>query len=172
MPAPVCSPAGAGFPISTGSLTKSNVSVEQMVTESGYSVQNVTGKEQEGTGMTSSHTNPSTEDQADPGIEGPVCEGSAEFGGCDHDSCQSIEANGRIHLAVGPVCGGLYYQGGCDHGSCEAIEPAQSYCARHGWQLITESGSGSGFAGGRVLWASLACGCTETDESDDIRAAY
>ena len=49
MPAPVCSPAGAGFPIYTGRLTESNVSVEQIVTECGYSLQNVTEGKRKGT---------------------------------------------------------------------------------------------------------------------------
>jgi hypothetical protein len=51
VPAPVCSPAGAGFPIFTGRLAESNVSVEQIVTEGGYPLQNVTTREQEGNHM-------------------------------------------------------------------------------------------------------------------------
>jgi hypothetical protein len=45
-------------------------------------------------------------------------------------------------------------------------------CRRHGEQEIESQGSGSGFAGGTVYWIRLACGCTEMDESGDVRAAY
>lgn len=108
-------------------------------------------------------------------ILGPVCyetECIEDSGGCMHDSCQDIECNSRITLAEGPLCGSIMYQGFCDHGSCILIEPMQMWCNAHGWQLVVKSGSGSGFAGGRIYWAELACGSVDMDESDDIRAAY
>jgi hypothetical protein len=52
-----------------------------------------------------------------------------------------------------------------------AAEPTLP-CRRHGEQEIESQGSGSGFAGGTVYWLRLACGCTEMDESGDVRAAY
>lgn len=108
-------------------------------------------------------------------ILGPVCYPQAcieDSGGCRHDSCQWIECNGRVKLAEGPVCGEREYQGGCDHESCELAEPYQMWCENHGWQIMTDHGSRGGFAGGRIYWAELACGCVDMDESDDIRAAY
>ena len=42
----------------------------------------------------------------------------------------------------------------------------------HGWQLVTDNGSGRGFAGGNIHWAQLFALNTDMDESDDIRAAY
>lgn len=44
-------------------------------------------------------------------------------------------------------------------------------CPQHGATAITDQGSGQGFAGGSVYWANLACGCTDLDESADLRAA-
>lgn len=55
------------------------------------------------------------------------------------------------------------------HGRCEDCSAA--VCDRHGRQEVVESGSGSGFAGGRVTWDALSCGCYLVDESDDMRAA-
>lgn len=111
-------------------------------------------------------------------ILGPVCymqDAVEDSGGCRHDSCQWIDCNGRIKLTEGPLCGHHNYNGFCDHESCALIEPYQSFCPmgrNHGWQLIIKQGSGGGFAGGRIYWAELACGCVDMDESDDIRAAY
>lgn len=108
-------------------------------------------------------------------ILGPVCDmmdAVDDSGGCRHDSCQTIECNGRITMAEGPLCAGIDYQGWCHHGSCTLIEPNQMWCNAHGWQLVVNSGSGDGFAGWRIYWAELACGSVYTDESDDIRAAY
>ncbi|HWI69474.1 MAG TPA: hypothetical protein VNS88_14060 [Nitrospiraceae bacterium] len=108
-------------------------------------------------------------------ILGPVCDmqdAVEDSGGCYHDSCQWIDCNGRIKLAEGPVCGELEYQGICDHESCAMIEPNQMWCDKHGWQIVSNGGSGGGFAGGRIYWTELACGCVDMDESDDIRAAY
>jgi hypothetical protein len=106
-----------------------------------------------------------------PALTGPVCDSTAELGGCYHDSCPAIELDGRVRLAEGPLCESADYQGECPHQSCAAIEPAQGECARHGWQLVDDHGVSTGFAGGRVYWANLACGCFEVDESDDLRAA-
>ena len=108
-------------------------------------------------------------------ILGPVCEmmdAADDSGGCYHYSCGDIECNGRIKLAEGPICGELYHQGGCDHESCMLIEPPQEWCQKHNsWQLA-DFGFSKGFAGGNIYWSSLACGCFDMDESDDIRAAY
>ena len=111
-------------------------------------------------------------------ILGPVCEmqyAVDDSGGCMHDSCQWIECNGRITLVEGPLCARHDYEGFCNHGSCILIEPRQAFCPMnhdHGWQLVVESGSGRGFAGGTIYWEQLYCGCVDMDESDDIRAAY
>jgi len=102
---------------------------------------------------------------------GAVCDSTIELGGCYHDSCAAIEIDGRIRLAEGPICGAADYMGECPHASCDAIEPPQGDCTRHGWQLVTDAGSGSGFAGGRIWWVTLACGCTDMDESGDVEAA-
>lgn len=47
-------------------------------------------------------------------------------------------------------------------------------CPTHGRTRIdpSRSGSYSGFAGGRCTYILLECGCTEVDESADLRAAY
>jgi hypothetical protein len=37
---------------------------------------------------------------------------------------------------------------------------------------LENTGSGLGFAGGRIHFTSFRCGFTDVDESDDIRAAY
>ena len=85
-------------------------------------------------------------------ILGPVCnmqDAVEDSGGCYHDSCQDIECNCHITMAEGPLCGEHYYQGGCDHESCTLIEPPQTYCFKHhSQQLVVDSGSGRGFAGG------------------------
>lgn len=104
-------------------------------------------------------------------LRGPLCEEAATIGGCWHPSCTALDLDGRIHLAIGPLCDGSEYAGTCPHPSCDAIEPEQGDCRRHGWQLVTTSGSGPGYAGGRVYWATLACGCTDMDESGDVEAA-
>jgi hypothetical protein len=75
----------------------------------------------------------------------------------------------------------------CGHGSCEiAVNdacdacldwqtpyPPWMTCPRHGYVRIIEalSGSSAGFAGGRITHIQLECGCSEHDESDDVRAA-
>ena len=111
-------------------------------------------------------------------ILGPVCDmmdAVDDSGGCMHDSCQNIEYNGYITLAEGPLCDRADYEGFCNHGSCKLIEPRQAFCpmnSDHGWQLVVDSGSGSGFAGGTIYWAQLYCGHVDMDESDDISAAY
>jgi hypothetical protein len=106
-------------------------------------------------------------------LAGPACESNSALGGCYHDSCAEIECTGRIAFTEGPVCAAADYLGECPHASCEAREPAQGWCGTHNsWQLLRDCGSGRGFAGGTIYWATLACGCTDMDESDDIRAAY
>lgn len=107
-----------------------------------------------------------------PALAGPVCDMTAELGGCYHDSCGDLEMDGRIRLIEGPLCATAEFQGECPHQSCAMREPAQGECVKHGWQLVTDHGVSTGFAGGRVYWANLACGCSDIDESDDVRAAY
>jgi hypothetical protein len=47
------------------------------------------------------------------------------------------------------------------------------YCERHRRNsTIVDEGTSIGFGGGRIYWATLACGCQLHDESDDVRAAY
>ena len=104
-------------------------------------------------------------------VSGPLCEEHDYMGGCFHDSCGWIEANGRVTFALGPLCEERDFTGECPHRSCELIEPPQLWCDRHGWQLVTDYGVSTGFAGGRCPWANLACGCFDVDESDDLRAA-
>jgi hypothetical protein len=53
-----------------------------------------------------------------------------------------------------------------------AAEPTLPCQRGHGEQEIASQGLGSGFAGGTIYWIVLACGCTNMDESDDIRAAF
>lgn len=107
-----------------------------------------------------------------PALTGPVCDMTAELGGCYHDSCGCIELDGRIRLAEGPPCATAEFQGECPHPTCALIDPPQGECRDHGWQLVTSHGVSTGFAGGRVYWANLACGCSDVDESGDLRAAY
>ena len=84
----------------------------------------------------------------------------------------------------GPLCGDAEREGYCEHTSCAAIYFAEFrgccggcqsadfvVCPDHGYTTVLESGSGGGFAGGRIYWAELACGCTDVDESADVRAA-
>lgn len=73
-----------------------------------------------------------------------------------------------------PVCEDRYQYGECAHSSCKAIWDQIypfDFCHEDGWQIITESGGGSGYAGGAVYWDTLLCGHTIMDESDDVRAA-
>jgi hypothetical protein len=80
---------------------------------------------------------------------------------------------------LGPSCDD--YE--CGHSSCELINneqclachiesiesPAGDYCwtnKMHGWQLVLESGSNSGFMGEGVSWAALSCGCTNFDAGE------
>jgi len=116
---------------------------------------------------------------------------------CPH--CKAEEAERHDHPR-GPVCAVMerytWDADGtddgpmpCGHGSCGAIveahcwacmveaEPTEANpygwvtCRTHGYVFMTDSGSGEGFAGGRVWHATLACGCYLMDESDDLRAA-
>lgn len=82
---------------------------------------------------------------------GPVCYDADGCGDCDHSSCVTIMRE-------------------WDCRACEAMEP-YTVCDRHGYQTIVNSGTSTGFAGGTVYWANLACGCFDVDESDDVRAA-
>lgn len=120
------------------------------------------------------YVHPITEPVDIPALQGALChdpEGPYWSSFCDHDSCQWIGMGNRIYLAIGPICGTADHQGECGHESCDSIEPAQGECVEHGWQLVTEFGAGSGFAGGVIYWATLQCGHTDMDESDDLRAA-
>jgi len=104
-------------------------------------------------------------------LRGPVCEEMHTIGGCWHESCALLVLDTRIRLAEGPVCDHLEFTGECPHSSCLLVEPPQGDCRLHGWQLVLSEGSGSGFAGGRIYWAELACGCTDMDEHGDLEAA-
>jgi hypothetical protein len=106
-----------------------------------------------------------------PDVLGPQCE-SFKHIGCWHESCLQIELNGCIVLAEGPMCESQSFFGECGHVSCLLPFPDQDFCGRHGWQQITSRDVSQGFAGGRIYWADLTCGCQNIDESDDIRAAY
>jgi len=106
-----------------------------------------------------------------PLMQGPICDERVDLDGCYHDSCANIRYSSRLVFAEGPMCGELYHMGDCGHGSCQLISPEQFECEKHGWVLILNQGSGQGFAGGRIYWANLVCGCFAMDESDDIRAA-
>ncbi len=108
-------------------------------------------------------------------VQGPQCDRETDLhnsGDCYHDSCQEIDRNGRVVLVEGPLCQRKNYEGICGHGYCAMRDSDQMFCGQHGWQLIEESGSGVGFAGGRVHYTLLVCGCMDMDESDDIRASY
>jgi len=43
---------------------------------------------------------------------------------------------------------------------------------KHGDTTIVGFGSFTGYAGGKCYVTELACGCTDLDESADVRAAY
>jgi hypothetical protein len=80
-----------------------------------------------------------------------------------------------IPIIQGPVCDKADWIGVCDHNSCWTLlsDQAAIECPRgHGLQRIVKCDSGGGFAGGRIYWTILECGCVDLDESDDIRAAY
>ena len=51
------------------------------------------------------------------------------------------------------------------------IEPTTACPRCGGEQEVVASGVNSGFAGGSVYWAQLACGHVDMDETDDVRAA-
>ena len=58
-----------------------------------------------------------------------------------------------------------------------AVEPAVGDVVgcptgKHGDTTIVEFGSFTGYAGGKCYVTELACGCTDLDESADVRAAY
>jgi hypothetical protein len=76
----------------------------------------------------------------------------------------------------GPGCEEPEHIGYCTgHPSCNDIgdeAPWAEECPRgHGWQHVTGTGGGGGFAGGAVYWTDLECGCTVMDESGDVAAA-
>lgn len=50
-------------------------------------------------------------------------------------------------------------------------EPTEACWTCKGEQEVVEYGHGTGFAGGNIYWTALACGHTNMDESDDLRAA-
>lgn len=77
--------------------------------------------------------------------------------------------------AAGPLCQGHDYYGACVHLSCHDISdglPAVAFCKEHGFQVVVNVESSTGFAGGTIYFAELACGHFDVDESDDVRAAY
>lgn len=76
----------------------------------------------------------------------------------------------------GPGCEEPEHIGRCAiHRSCNDVNdeaPWAEECPRgHGWQHVTDTGGGRGFAGGAVYWTDLECGCTVMDESGDVAAA-
>jgi len=84
---------------------------------------------------------------------GPLC---GSWPDCDHDSCLEIEHEFCV---------------ACEVEACEDDAAGIVICERHGRTRIETTGSSSGFAGGTIYFASLACGCYLHDESDDLRAA-
>lgn len=90
---------------------------------------------------------------------GPLCAywhrehySAEDPGGCIHDSCMALM-----------------------HELCEACQQDANdgivYCPRHGSTVITANLVYTGYAGGCCIAVELACGCTDVDESNDIRAA-
>jgi hypothetical protein len=79
------------------------------------------------------------------------------------------------HALRGPFCELRDAVGNCGHDSCRAVydeAPWTDQCPKgHGWQHVTDAGSGSGFAGGAIYWTVLECGHTLMDESGDVAAA-
>ena len=55
-----------------------------------------------------------------------------------------------------PVCG-LGPFDDCPHALCDT----------HGWTTIADSGSNPGFTGVTIWWATLACGCSMVDDSNN-----
>lgn len=67
-------------------------------------------------------------------VEGPICQGLAEYGDCSHITCWQADLRD------------------------ESVLEGQAFCATHGWQQITKSESTPGFCAGSVYWTELACG--------------
>jgi hypothetical protein len=85
---------------------------------------------------------------------GPLCEGaSSPEAECQHDSCPQI-----------------YF---AEFIGCPACNDAPYYakCSAHGWREVVDNGTFTGYAGGRSSWIELSCGCSQLDESEDVRAA-
>jgi len=105
-------------------------------------------------------------------IEAPFPDPYATYGGVTvvlADDGEHFEARPAL---AGPACQDFEWQGGCRHDSCMAVEAAAAeMCEKHGWQQVTDMGSGAGFAGGRIYWTTLACGCTDMDETGDVAGA-
>lgn len=96
-------------------------------------------------------------------LSGPLCaywyarhSHHEDPGGCIHDSCMAI-THGDCQA--------------CDREAEAAERAGLVWCTRHGYTPVTDSGQSTGFAGGAVYWANLACGCADMDESADVRAA-
>ena len=90
--------------------------------------------------------------------EGPACPVSEydEAPGCAHSSCAELQ-----HELCYP---------------CEELAQAEAaagvvYCQQHGRQNIARTAQFTGYAGGLCFYAVLTCGCTDLDESADLRAA-
>lgn len=78
-------------------------------------------------------------------------------GGCVHDSCMGIVHDFQCRA--------------CQDEVNDADANDLAYCVKHGYVAVSDSGSTSGFAGGTVNWAQLACGCFDMDETGDMEAA-
>jgi hypothetical protein len=106
--------------------------------------------------------------------EAPFPEPYATYGGVT----LTLTADGARYQArptlAGPLCESHGHVPYCQHASCNATaaeQPWTGWCDEHGYQHVDDAGSGSGFAGGRVYWTDLACGCTQVDETGDVAAA-
>jgi len=81
---------------------------------------------------------------------GPLC--GADPGTCEHDSCMEMVYN-----------------------SCEAcdqeVQAGHVRCPKHGDVRMIDSGWTNGYAGGRIYWVALSCGCYDMDDASDVRAA-
>jgi hypothetical protein len=53
----------------------------------------------------------------------------------------------------------------------EDCDTCGATCPTHGRTHVTDVSRFTGFAGGNSYTATLACGCTELDESGDVEAA-
>jgi hypothetical protein len=78
-------------------------------------------------------------------------------GNCIHESCCEI-----IH----EFCGECYVE------TMQDVDDGIVECPAHGRVMIVASDTFTGYAGGRCYASTLSCGCSDVDESADLRAAY